>query len=87
MGTNSPNINDVEMKTKTPKNNTFKQIFLKKLTHRKNLLKYVMNFNHMKIITASLYNKNNKLNRLVQPINNKKGKTEKKNLDFMLLHQ
>ena len=53
MGTNSPNINDVEMKTKTPKNNTFKQIFLKKLTHRKNLLKYVMNFNHMKIITAA----------------------------------
>ena len=40
------------MKTKNPKNNTFKWNFLRKLARISSLLENVLNFNHVKIITA-----------------------------------
>ena len=45
-------INNAKMKTKTPNNNTYQCNFLKKLTLRSNLLKDLLVFNHVTIITA-----------------------------------
>ena len=63
------------MKNKTTKNNTSKRNILRKLTHRSKLLKEVLRFNRLTIITEELEKNNNKLKRLVQSINYKKGET------------
>ena len=47
-------INDKNMKTKTPKNNPFEWDVLRKQTHRNNLLKDVLNFNHVITITSEI---------------------------------
>ena len=75
------------MKTKTPKNNTSKWSVSRKITCVSNLLRGVLNLNHLTIIRAWFYNKNNKLKRLVQWMNDKKGeKTWKTLLDNKLSH-
>ena len=63
------------MKAKTPENNNSQWNDLSKLNLRNNLLKDVLDFNHVAIITAGLNNNNNKLKRFFQSINNKKVKT------------
>ena len=63
------------MKTKTTNKNTSQWNVGRKSTPRNNILKDVLIFNHVKIITAGIINKNNKLKGLFQSINNKKGET------------
>ena len=58
-------INDANMKSKTPKNNTYQLNVLRKPTFR-NKLKNVVSFKHVKLIAAGFKNKNTKLERLVQ---------------------
>ena len=58
--------NYTKIKTKNPKNNTSKWNVLKKIDCRNDVLKDVLNFNHMTIIAAEFSYQNNKLKSLVQ---------------------
>ena len=50
MQTNMSTINDANIKTKTPNNNTSKCDVLRKLNYRSNLFKDALNFNNMTIV-------------------------------------
>ena len=73
--TNRSKISNPKMKTKTTNKNTSQWNVGRKSTPINNILKDVLSFNHVKIITAGIKNKNNKLKGLFQSINNKKGET------------
>ena len=48
---NRSTINYAKMEIKTPENNNYKWNVLIKLTHRSKLLKELLHFNHLTIIT------------------------------------
>ena len=74
MRTDRSTINYAKIKTKQKEQYSNRNVLIK-LTLTNNLLKDVLNFNNMKIITPELKKKNSKLKRLVKLSNNKQGET------------